>query len=531
MVTLHPRKRQAASNGKIANKHNGSPGRKVAETLKDGRTTRPTGAKELRPILADRSETRSPKGRSDSRTSGTQVDMVFQYLSEIGKNPLLSRAEEITVARTLQRNRQKLRCRMLANDFVLRRAVELLTGVRDGRLRLDRIINIPVTCTAEKIGLRKHIDRNLHTLACLLEKNAAHFRVVMDRRVPLPKRRQLWRTLTLRRRRAMRLVEELDIRLEQLEPCFSQLDKMCSRMGTIRRVLDGVGHGRKARSPSPALRRELCILMGATGESPHTATRLIRQTRPYRREYEEAKRILCVRNLRLVVSIAKRFQNRGVSLLDLIQEGNRGLMHAVGKFECSRGTKFSTYATWWIRQAIRVALPGQSRPVRLPAYLTTKMYRVDQATQEAEHQVGRRPYLNEIAAAAHMSEDDVRCLSVVAKESRSLDQPASDNAEGALGDLVEDHRTTDPLGNLKQLELRGRLDDVMRVLSPREHEVVCLRYGLTDGHSRTLAEVGVLLSVTRERIRQIETRALQKLRSPDQCGGLLGFLEGDAGSR
>jgi RNA polymerase primary sigma factor len=474
-------------------------------------------------------ERRVEAGKQPSRTrngsSDGQTDMIYQYLSEIGKNPLLSHAEEIAVARTLQRNRQRLRCRMLTNDFVLRRAVETLRGVCDGRLRLDRVIDIPVSCTDEKPGLRRHIQRNLHTLDHLLRQNAAQCRFVMDRRVPLSRRRQVWRSLTCRRRRAMRLVEELNIRLGQLEPHFAELDAMCTRMQTIRRELQRKRPGWGNRTSFAALRRELCSLMRTSGESPQTALRLVSRARHYQRRYQEAKRILCVRNLRLVVAIAKRFQNRGMSLLDLIQEGNRGLMHAVGKFECSRGTKFSTYATWWIRQTIRVALPSQSRPVRLPAYLSGKLYRVDQAMQEAEHRVARRPHLEEIAAAAHMSVDDVRCLSVVAKEPRSLDQPANAQADSLLGNLIEDHRELDPLGDVNQTELRGRLADVMRVLSPREHEVVSLRYGLADGRSRTLAEVGEALSVTRERIRQIETRALQKLRAPDQCAELIGFLE------
>jgi RNA polymerase primary sigma factor len=268
--------------------------------------------------------------------------------------------------------------------------------------------------------------------------------------------------------------------------------------------------------------------MRITGESPRTALRLVSQTHQYRRRYEDARRILCERNLRLVVSIAKRFRHRGMSLLDLIQEGNRGLMHAVGKFECARGNRFSTYATWWIRQAIRAALPGQSGPVRLPAYLSSKMYRLDQATQEAEHQAGRRPHLDEIAAVAKMTEEDARCLAAVAKEPRSLDQPANDQADSPLGDLVEDPRDLDPLGNLKLGELKRRLARAMTILSPRERDVVNLRYGLRDGQPRTLSEVGDALSVTRERIRQIETRALQKLRNPAQSGALLGFLDRDA---
>jgi RNA polymerase primary sigma factor len=325
----------------------------------------------------------------------------------------------------------------------------------------------------------------------------------------------------------MRLVEELDIRLIQLEPHFAQLDQMCRRMGHIRQQLNETKSRPKTSRASKALRRELCKLMRATGETPHTAMRLASQTCQYRCDYEEARRTLCVRNLRLVVSIAKRFRNRGMTLLDLIQEGNRGLMHAVGKFECSRGNRFSTYATWWIRQAIRAALPSQSGPVRLPAYLSGKLYRLDQATQEAERQAGRRPYLDEIAAVAKMTEEDVRCLAAVAREPRSLDQPAHDQADNPLGDLMEDPRDVDPLGELKRHELKGRLAHAMKTLSQREQEVVSLRYGLGDGQPRTLSEVGAVLSVTRERIRQIETRALQKLRKPDQCRDLIGFLDRD----
>jgi RNA polymerase primary sigma factor len=449
------------------------------------------------------------------------------YLAEIGTTSLLSRAEEVAVATAIESNHRRLLRRLLLSDYGLRHAVDLLTQVRDGNLRLDRIIDVPIAQTREKDRLRKRVAANLDTLTALVRQNAIDFRTVVRRRPPLAQRRQVWRRLVRRRQHAMRLVLELRLRMNHLEPLLDQLDQIVARMRSIQQEMATSGPDHATGNPVGRRRGRLYHLMRITGASPRTLNRRVTAARRYQAEYHEAKRTLCVRNLRLVVSIAKRFQNRGMSLLDLIQEGNRGLMHAVGKYEQSRGNRFSTYATWWIRQAIRAALPNQSRTIRLPSYLSGKVYRVDQVMQDLKHQTGRKPQLHDVARAARMPEDEVRRLVAWVREPQSLDYPVCDGQEHVLGDLLSDHRNDDLLGSAKQQELQNQLGDLLRILTSRERAVVRLRYGLVDHRPRTLKEVGEQLSITRERVRQIEARALNKLRHADHSCQLLGFLDGN----
>ena len=253
--------------------------------------------------------------------------------------------------------------------------------------------------------------------------------------------------------------------------------------------------------------------------------RRVARTAELQKQYDAAKRDLSAGNLRLVVSIAKRYRNRGLSFLDLIQEGNTGLMRAVDKFEYARGYKFSTYATWWIRQAITRAIADQSRTIRVPVHMIDTMSRVRTVTRELVQENGREPSVEETAAAAGLSLDDTRCIMKMSRQPLSLDQPVGDHDDSYFGEFLQDHRDDDPLYDINQELLKHRLDDVMQSLNYREREILRLRYGLTDGYAYTLEEVGKIFSVTRERVRQIEAKAVRKLQQPYRCRGLLGFLD------
>ena len=459
------------------------------------------------------------------RTSAAAIDdPVRLYLLQMGSTPLLTRETEVTSARQIELWRRKFRNTMLANDLILAGAVQLLEKIQAGTVRLDRTIEVSVTNTSEKKRLLKRLGPNLETLQRIEYEKKSLFRIALSRSTPLCERRQAWRRLVRQRNKAVRLVEEMHLRIQRLYPLLKQLRNLGNQ-------LDGLQEEGRDQFPTSGKRvqqtldHQQRLLLLTTRESRKTLGRRLGRLTDLEQRYDAAKRVLAAGNLRLVVSIAKRYRHRGLSFLDLIQEGNSGLMRAVDKFEHARGFKFSTYATWWIRQAITRAIADQSRTIRVPVHMIDTMTKLRNASRMFEQENGREATVEDLARLVGLTVEEATCVWRMSRTPVSLDQPLGDSDDGGYGDIVKDHRQDDPLKGVNQQSLRSSIGRVLESLSYREREIIRLRFGLADGYSYTLEEVGTIFSVTRERVRQIEAKAVEKLRQPGYHNHLAGFVD------
>jgi RNA polymerase primary sigma factor len=455
------------------------------------------------------------------KTTAAIDDPVRLYLLQMGGIPLLTRETEVSNAKQIELWRRRFRNTLLANDFVLAGAVQLLEMVQAGTVRLDRTIEVSVTNTREKKRLLKRLAPNLVTLRRIEQEKRKLFRTAMSRSVPLERRRAAWRKLVRQRNKAVRLVEEMHLRIQRLYPLLKQLRGMATRHEAIRDQLECCGDQAARRGLVAEQRRILLV----TRESRRTLRRRLDRLEDLQRRYDTAKSDLAAGNLRLVISIAKRYRNRGLSFLDLIQEGNSGLMRAVDKFEHARGFKFSTYATWWIRQAITRAIADQSRTIRVPVHMVDTMTKMRNIARTFLQEHGREATVEELAARSGLSLEDAECVWRMSRRPVSLDQPLGDSDESTVGEFVRDQREDDPLKGVNQISLKSSVSRALDGLSYREREIIRLRFGLADGYSYTLEEVGTIFDVTRERVRQIEAKAVEKLRQPGVDVDLASFVD------
>ncbi len=455
-------------------------------------------------------------------------DPIRMYLSQMAEIPLLTREQEISLAKKIEITRKQFRRALLESDYALRATVETLQQVHRGELPFDRTIKVSLTerLTKEQIGAR--MPHNLRTLDVLIRQNKADFDTLVRRSTSPRLKAEVRRRFIRRRRKCLQMVEELSLRSRRVTPLLGQLEEISRRMNFIRTRLGELGHDALSRDEAADLRQELRELMLVTQESPTSLHQRVTKARRHFEEYEVTKRQLSSGNLRLVVSIAKKYRNRGLSFLDLIQEGNTGLMRAVDKYEYRRGFKFSTYATWWIRQAITRAIADQARTIRIPVHMIDVLSKLRQAQKRLTQELRREPTYEEIAEATEVSIEEVRRVMDVGRHPISLDRPVGEGEDSSFGEFIEDGENENPVQVAAGSMLRGKIDEILKTLTHREREIIRLRYGLVDGYSYTLEECGRIFKVTRERVRQIEAKAVAKLQSPSRSDRLAPYLKSAA---
>ena len=453
-------------------------------------------------------------------------DPVRMYLKQMGQVPLLTREQEVEISKRIEE--AEINSRKLFNHFgfATNAYLSLVERLETGKERFDRIIS------------DKHVDSREKYLKTVPAQRKAILRqhsVVTSKFIACVKARQS-KTERSKKRKAFdqareqmaALYDKLYFKQKAVEDFVTVADQDYHKLVACQKAIRKMESSQKAKTNAEALRAEIRKLHQFEEEERMTVEEFeqsYRDLKMWLRKGLRAKSEMVEANLRLVISIAKKYTNRGLSFLDLIQEGNMGLMKAVEKFEYRRGYKFSTYATWWIRQAITRSIADQARTIRIPVHMIETINKLMRVQKQLVQEFGREPTPEEVAEEMNLPVDRVRAVLKMAQQPISLQSPVGDSDDTHFGDFIEDKSAENPSEMTAYSLLKDRLQDVLTTLTEREQEVLTLRFGLADGYSRTLEEVGRKFTVTRERIRQIEAKALRKMRHPTRIRKLEGFLE------